>query len=80
MSRPHLPIYGFAVFGPKGEILTAKDRKDDATTAAKILGGTDWQASGYSVTPVRIDRIKPSKVKHPDMIESTTKKQGAENG
>ena len=57
MSRPkidHVP--SFAVFGPDGKLCTARRLESDAREAASIIGGTNWQALGYTCEPVTIIR------------------------
>ena len=50
---------------------TAKLSDRDAREAARILGGTDWQARGYTVEPVLITRAPraTTRTAHPDMID-----------
>ena len=46
----------FAVFDQGGRLVTARERRIDAESAAAIIGGTDWEATGYTVEPVQLTR------------------------
>lgn len=67
MSRA---INAVAVFRG-GQLETAKANDRDAREAARILGGTDWQARGYTVEQVLITRAPQAATTtaHPDMID-----------
>lgn len=49
----------YAVFDANGRLCTARAHRAEAEDAARIIGGTDWSARGYTVEPVQITRFLP---------------------
>ena len=47
----------FAVFSPDGRLQTARENRRDAESAAAIIGGTDWEVTGYTVEVVQLTRF-----------------------
>lgn len=68
MSRARKTIVVFGVFSPSGLLETTRRSRDAAEDAARILGGTEWAASGFTVEPVEVTRFTTTTTSHPDMI------------
>lgn len=70
MTRKTIRAYG--VFDPGVNLRSSRETQAAAEEAARILGGTEWAAAGWTVKPVTVTVVDPDAViatRHPDMIE-----------
>lgn len=68
-------IRAFGVLDAYHRLHTTRETQAAAEDAAKILGGTEWAADGWTVKPVTVTiagidvQAGATTTRHPDMIE-----------